>query len=128
MIGAVISAMFFHYTFDVLDHDDGIVDHNSDREDDGEQRDRVCGISYSQQHNERTDQAHRHSERRYQRGAYTTQKEVDNEHHENECLNERLADLMNGVGNKLGRVVSNLPSDILGKSLLGCFKLSAHRL
>ena len=37
--------MFLHHAFDVLDHHDGVVDHDADGEHHGEQRDRIGGIA-----------------------------------------------------------------------------------
>ena len=76
MIGAVISAIaffvasrgrqagfFLHDAFDVLDHDDRIVDQDADRQHHREQRDRIGRIAEHQQHREGADHADRHCDR-----------------------------------------------------------------
>ena len=75
MIGAVISriaslvasrrrelGMLLHDALDVLDDDDGVVDHNADGEHQGEQRHRIGGIADGVEHDEGADQADRHRE------------------------------------------------------------------
>ncbi len=75
MIGAVICAIAFlvasaggevgfllHHALDVLDHDDGVVDHDADGQHHGQQRDGVGRIADAQQHGEGADQADRHGD------------------------------------------------------------------
>ncbi len=75
MIGPVISAIaclvaagidrsgpFLDHALDVLDHDNGVVDDNADRQDQGQQRHRVGGIADHQHDRERADDRHRHGD------------------------------------------------------------------
>ena len=56
--------MLLHHALDVLDHDDGVVDHDADRQHHGEQRHGVGRIAHQQQEGEGADQADRHRDRR----------------------------------------------------------------
>ena len=51
--------MLLHHPLHVLDHDDGVVDDDADREHDGEKRYGVGGIADRKQYDESTDQADR---------------------------------------------------------------------
>src|SRR3546814_8363818 len=42
--------LLLHHPLDVLDHDDGVVDDDADREHEGEKRDRVRAVADDQQH------------------------------------------------------------------------------
>ena len=130
MIGAVIcpiailvasagdsSGCCFHHVLDRLDHDDRIVHHDADRQHDGEQRDGVRRIADRVQHDERADQADRHRDRRDQRGAQVAEEQVDDEHDQDERLDQRLLHLVDRVGDEGGRVVGDLPCQIVGKAL-----------
>ena len=70
--------MRLHTLLDRFDHDDGVVDHDADRQDHGEQRDRVGGIADGVQHDEGADQADGNRDHRDQRGADVAE---ENEHH-----------------------------------------------
>ena len=43
LISVFVPLAFFDMTLDVLDHDDGVVHHDADRQDHAEQRQRVDG-------------------------------------------------------------------------------------
>ncbi len=131
MIGAVICPMaffvasagvssgwFLHHVLDVLDHDNGVVDHDTDRQHDGEQRHGVGGISDRLEHDEGADQADRHGEHRDQRGAQAAEEEEHDQDDEDKGLDQRLLHLMDRVGDEDGGVVGDLPGEIHGKALL----------
>ena len=131
IIGAVISAiaslvaspadelrMLFHDAFDVLDHHDGVVDHDADREHHGQQRYRICRIADREQRNERSDEADGHRQRRNQRRANAAEEEKDDDHHEDKGLDQSLLHLMDGVLDENRRIVGDLPGQIVGKALL----------
>ncbi len=52
--------MFLHHPLDVLDHDDGVVDHDADGEHEREQRNGVGGIADEEHDREGADDRHRH--------------------------------------------------------------------
>ena len=70
--------MFLHYTFDVLDHDDGVVDHDAD----GEYTAKGYGVGRVTdrlQDDEDANQAHRHRDRRNEGGAHAAEEQEDND-------------------------------------------------
>ena len=92
-IGAVISAIaflvasagdrfgfFLHDAFDVLDHDDRVVDQDADRQHHREQRDRIGRIAHHQQHREGADHADRHRDCRNEGRAQAAEKHEDDDH------------------------------------------------
>ena len=130
MIGAVISAiarlvasrgrqlgMLLHHAFDVLDHDDGVVDDDADGQHHGEQRDRVRRIADGLQHDERADQADRHGERRDQRRAQAAEEQEHHDHDQHERLEQRLLHLVHGLGDEGRRIVGDLPLETFREAL-----------
>ena len=131
MIGAVISAiarlvasagdssgMLLHDALDILDDDDRVVDDDADREHDREQRHGIGGVADRVEHDEGADQADRHRQGRDQRRAQAAEEQVDDEHHEDEGLDQRLLHLVDRIGDESRRVVGDLPRQIVGKALL----------
>ncbi len=57
-------AFLLHVPVDVLDHDDGVVDHQPDREHQRQQRQQVDRVAEHQHHEERADQRQRHRDQR----------------------------------------------------------------
>ena len=105
--------MVFHHLLDRLDHDDRIVHDDADGQHDRQQRDGVGGIADRVQHDERADQADRNRDRRDQRGAQVAQEQVDDEHHKDERLDQRLLHLVDRGGDEGRRVVGDLPGQIV---------------
>ena len=139
MIGAVISRiaclvasagrelrMLLHHALDVLDHHDGVVDHDADRQHDGEQRHRVGRIADGVEHDEGADQAHRHGDGRDQGGAQAAEEQEHHEHHEHEGLDQRLLHLVDGGRDEGGRIVGDLPGEILGEALLAARRAASR--
>src|SRR5262249_16101343 len=60
--------LLLHHPLDVLDDDDGIVDHDTDGEYHGEQRHRIGRIAHGEQHGDGADQADGHRDRREEGG------------------------------------------------------------
>ena len=56
--------IFLHHPLDVLDHDDGIVDHDADGEHEREQRHCIGGIADEEHDREGADDRHRHGNER----------------------------------------------------------------
>ena len=110
MIGAVISRhgplgrfgrrelrMLLHDPLDVLDHHDGVIDHDADGEHHGQQRHRVRRIADRQQRDEGADQADRDRERRDQGRADAAEEQEDDDHDQDERLDQGLLHLVDGV-------------------------------
>ena len=77
---------------------------------------------------EGADQADRHGQGRDQRRAQAAEKQIDDEHHEDEGLDQRLLHLMDRIGDENRRIVGDLPGQIVGKARLQLRELVLHRL
>ena len=112
--------MRFHRLFDGLDDHDGIVDHDADRQDHREERDRVGGIPDGVEDDEGADQADRHRDHRNERGADVAEEDEDHQQHQNGRFHQRMLDLFDRGCDEGGWVVGDLPGDVLGKRLSRC--------
>ncbi len=89
---------------DVLDDDDGVIDHEADREHQRQQREQVDREPH-QQHQERAaDEGQGHGQRRHDGGAHGTQRQVDDEQYDkqgfdegDEHLPDRILDIDTGI-------------------------------
>ena len=77
-----------------LDHHDGVVDHDADRQHDREQRGEVHREAERPHHGEGADDRDRHGGRRHQHGAPVLQKDQDHDQHQHRRLDQRLVDLV----------------------------------
>ena len=75
---------------DVLQHHDGIVDHDADREHHAEQRQRIDRIAEQQQADEGAQKRHRHGENGDERRAPVLQEHEHHQHHQQDRLAQRL--------------------------------------
>ena len=104
------------HPLDVLDHDDGIVDHNADREHQREERDGIGRIADEQHYGESADDRHRHGHERDQRGAPIAQEQEYHQGDENDGDDQRADDLLDGRGHEHGRVPENAICEIIGEA------------
>ena len=118
--------MLFHHPLDVLNDHDGVVDHDADREHDGEQGYRIGGIADRLERDERADQAHRHRQRRNQGGADVAEEQEDHQHNENEGFEKRLLHFVHGIFDENRRIIWDRPGQIVGKTLFQLGKLFPH--
>ena len=119
--------MLLHYSLDILDDDNRVVDDDADRQHDRQQRNRVGGVADRVQHNKGADQAHRHRQGRDQRRAQAAEEQVDHEHDKDKRFDQRLLHLVNGLGDKGGRVIGHPPSHVVGEALLQFVETVADR-
>ena len=89
---------------DRFDHDDGIVDDETDGENETEERQCVDGKSDQREDGEGADEGNRNGEERNQRGAPALQKDKDDDDDEEECLEERFDDFLDARSDGLGCV------------------------
>ena len=75
---------------DVLDHDDGVVDHDADRQHQPEQRQIVEREAEHRHEEERADQRHRNGDDRDDRRAPGLQEQDDDQNDEDDRLDDRL--------------------------------------
>ena len=82
--------LLVHDALDVLQHDDGVVHHDADREHHAEQRQRVDRVAEQEQAGEGADQRHRHRGERDQRRAPVLQEQEHHQEHQHHRLDQRL--------------------------------------
>ena len=120
--------MLLHHPLDILDHDDGVVDHDADGQHHAEQRDGVGAVADGQQDGEGADQADRHRDGRDQRRPQRAQEEEDDDDHEDEGLEQRLDHLLDRVDHEGGAVVEHRrpqPFGVAGGELSSVFRMAA---
>ena len=95
----------FDVTHDVLEHDDGVVDHEADGQRQRQQRQIVDAVAHHVHAGERAQDRHRQRERRDNRGGCVAQEQVDHQHdkdrrqHQSELdVVDRIADRHRAVG------------------------------
>ena len=89
---------------DRLDHDDRIIDDETDREHETEERERIDAKAEKRKEHERANERHGHGAERDQGRAPALQEEKDHNDHEHERLDERLDDLVDAGGDGARRV------------------------
>ena len=92
---------------DVLDHHDGIVDHDADREHQAEQRQVVERESECSHEEEGADQRDRDRHDGNDRGPPRLQEQDDDQHHQDSGLPDRLDDGIDRLLDELGRIVDD---------------------
>ena len=119
---------FAHMAFDVLDHDNGVVDHQTDREDDGEQGQQVEGEAEDLHEKERADEGDRDRDDRHDDGADRAEEEEDDDHDDEERVDQSLHDFVDGVVDVSGGVVGDLRLHPGGQFLLDLLQLGPDAL
>ena len=99
---------FLDVMFHRFDHDDGIVHHQPDGEHQAKERQRVDGKAQQRENGERANQRHRNRQQRDQRRPPALQEDEDHQHHQRQRFPERLADLTDSLGDRLGGVDGDL--------------------
>ena len=97
---------------DILDHHDRVVDDDADRQHKAEEGQHVEREAESIKHGERADQRHRDRDDRDDRHAPGLQEDDDDDDHQHDGLEDRLVDLVDRLGDELGRVVD----DVIGQA------------
>ena len=92
---------------DVLHHDDGVVDHDADRQHQAEQREVVEREAEQAHHEERADQRDRDGDDRYDGGAPGLQEQDDHQHHQDHGLEDGLDHRLHRLLDELGRIVDD---------------------
>jgi len=73
--------MFFHHPLNVFDHNNGVINHNADRQHYGQQRYRIARIADGEQRDESSNEADRYGKGWYQSGAHTAEEQKDDDNH-----------------------------------------------
>ena len=106
---------FLDMAHDVLEHDDGVVDDEADRQRDGEQRYVVDRIAEHVHEGESADQRDRQGERGDQRRRQRLQEQKDDEDDEHDRDGERLLHVVHGIADRFGTIVDDRDVDGGGK-------------
>ena len=105
-------------TLDVFDDDDGVVDHETDREHDGEQREEVHGKPENLHEENAADERHGNRQNRHQHRAHGAEEEEDHDNNDDERLNQRAGDLADGVADVFRGIVADACRQAAGQILL----------
>ena len=92
---------------DVLDHDDRVVDDQTDRQHDRQQGQQIQREAEDLHQEHAADQRHRDRDHRHQGGAERAQEQEDHHHHDQDGFAERMDHLAHGVADVGGRVVGD---------------------
>ena len=93
---------------DILDHDDRIVDDDADRQNEAEQRQHVEREAGGVEHRQRADQRNRDRHDRHDRHAPRLQEDDDDDDDQQHRLEDGLVDLLDRLGDELGRIVDDV--------------------
>ncbi|EXI65763.1 MAG: hypothetical protein AW08_02975 [Candidatus Accumulibacter adjunctus] len=107
--------------FDRLDDDDGVVDDQTDRQDQTEQRQGVDREAEQREEHEGADQRHRHGEQRDKRRAPALQEDEDDDDHQHQRLEQRVLDLLDAFGDGQCRVEGDDVVEVGRETLLDLF-------
>ena len=118
--------LFAHDAFDVLDHDDGIVDQNTDRQHHAEQGQHVDGKAEQPQAQTGACKRNGHYQCRYQRSAPVLQEQEHDQEDEDHGLDQRLDDLFDRDLDEGRGVVGNRPGDVLRQAVAQLFHPLLH--
>ena len=113
---------------DVFEHHDGVVDHQTDRQGDAEQRDVVQAVAKGIEQRDRTDQRDRNRRCRNKRRDDAVQEQEDDQHHQQDCADERELDVVHGLANRQRAVVDEVDFDRLRQLCPEARHQRAHRV
>ncbi len=97
-----------HDALDVLDHHDGVVDDDTDRESQAEEREQIDREAECPEAQKRADDGHGHREQRDQRRTPVLQKDEDDDRDERHRDQQRVDHLVNRRGDEGSRVEPDL--------------------
>ena len=113
-----------HEPFRVLKHDDGVVDHDTDRDDHREEGQDINAVAHDPQPGAGTDEGDGHRNHRDDGGTPRTEEEEDDECDEEGGFNERIAHLADGGTHKASGVerdaVLDVRRELLGQLIHPC--------
>ena len=103
-------------SLDILDHDNGVVHHDADREHQAEQREIVDGKAECGHRRKGADERYRNRNDRDYRRPPALQKHQHDDHDEQHRLIDGLDQLVDRLGDELGRVVTDVVIEPLGET------------
>ena len=99
---------FAHMSLDVFDHDDGVIDDQSDREHDREQREQVECETKHLHEKQRADQRNRNRHDRHDHRTNGAEEQKDHDHHDEQRVDQSFYDFVDRVVDVGGGVVGDL--------------------
>jgi hypothetical protein len=115
------------FAFDILDHHDGIVDHDAGGQHQAEQRQGIDGKAGQQQRRERADDGHRNGHQGNDAGPPGLQEHHHHQYHQSDGFDEGVNHGFDGAAYEDRRVIVDLVGHALGKVLGDLFHGGAHR-
>ena len=119
---------FINATLDVLQHDNGIVHHQADGQNDGQQGKHVDGKAQETQADKRTDHRHRNGDRRNQGRAPGAQEQKDNQYHQRYRNRQRGQNLFDRSPDKHRFVIALGNTHFRRQGLANLHQLRLHRI
>ena len=102
---------------DVFHHHDGVIHHDADGQHQPEEGERVDGESERVHHGEGADERDRHRGQRDDRGPPRLQEKDDHQHHQQDRLEQRVDDGVDGLAHEDGRVIDDVVVEALRGNL-----------
>ena len=118
----------FNVMLDGFHHDDGVIDHDADRENEAEERNVVDREPESFHRCECADQRNRNRDERDDRGAPGLEKDQHDENDERDGFEECLLHFVDRLADRNGRVVDNCVVESGGEALLQLSHLLPNRV
>src|SRR5580704_22100 len=100
-----------------LDHHDGVIYYQANRQYQTKERKRVDGKTEEGEEHERAHERNRHRQKRNQRGTPALQEKIDDEDHQDEGDQKGLNDFLDALGNRTRRVQRHGKVHVLGEAL-----------
>ena len=114
-------------TDDVFEHDDGVIDDKSHREDEGHEREIVHAESEQIHHAERADDRERDGRAGDEGGAHIAQEDENHEHDQRDREHQRELDIVQGFADRSRAVVEDIELEAAGKLRLKVGRSSRMR-
>src|SRR5690242_13801270 len=102
---------------DRLHHDDRVVDDETNRQNEAEERQSVDGKSEDREDRERSDERYRHRAERNERRSPVLEEKEHDEDHESERLEQGLDDVADSFDDRNRGVQRRLVRDVVGETL-----------
>ena len=108
---------FLDVALHALDHDDGVVHHQTDRQHQTKERKRVDGKTEKREKHERADERNRHRKQRNQRGAPALQENVDHQDYQRQGDQKRYHNFLHSLGHRARGIQRDDVIQVLGEAL-----------
>src|SRR5208282_5501435 len=118
----------FEMATDILDHDDGIVDHEPDGQHKRKQCQQIDRIAERQQNDESADQRQRNSDSRNDRRTYRAEEKKDNDSYDRQSFGQAVDDLVDRGVHEFGGIVDDFPVKPARQQRLDIRKHPVHAL